>query len=143
MIKLTSLMFAAGLAAASVPASAQAPSDSAQQVQARTQARIASLHAQLHITPAQEPAWQAFTAVMKENAQDMTAAMEQRQKNFGAMNAVQDLQDYVDLSTEQAQRLGKLVAPFQTLYAQFSPEQKKTADAIFHTYTERGPRAHG
>ncbi len=143
MIRITSLMLAGSLAAASLPALAQAPADGAQQVQARTDARIASLHAQLHVTSAQEPAWQSFTAVMKENAQEMAASLQQRQKNFGGMNAVQDLQDYVDLSTQQAQRLGKLVAPFQTLYAQFSPDQKKTADQIFHSYTERAPRAHG
>ena len=148
MNKSSTTLLAASLSAAVTlaavqAAQAQTPSESAQQVQSRTDERITSLHAQLEITKAQEPAWQAFTSVMKQNAQDMTASLAARQKNFAGMNAVQNLQDYADMSMQQAQHLSKLVAPFQALYAQLSPTQKATADRIFHNYADRGPHVRG
>ncbi len=115
----------------------------AQEVQARTDARIATLHDQLHITAAEEQNWQIFTAVMKQNSAETAASLQARQKNFAGMNAVQDLQDYAALTQQQSQQIAKLVTPFQTLYAQFSPDQKATADRIFHNYTERAARRHG
>ncbi len=123
------------------PAPGAAPN--AKEVQARTEARIAALHDQLHISAAEEPNWQAFTAVMKQNASEQAASLQARQQNFAGMNAVQDLQSFADLTRQQGEQIGKLVGPFQTLYAQFSPDQKATADRIFHNYTTHGARARG
>ena len=132
---------APGAAPNAQPAPRAAPN--AQEVQARTEARISALHDQLHISAAEEPNWQAFTAVMKQNASEQAASLQARQQNFAGMNAVQDLQSFADLTRQQGEQIGKLVGPFQTLYAQFSPDQKATADRIFHNYTSHGPRARG
>jgi hypothetical protein len=37
----------------------------------RVENRIKDLHAQLHITPAEEPQWNQFAGVMRENAREM------------------------------------------------------------------------
>jgi hypothetical protein len=111
--------------------------------QAQVEQRITSLHSRLHITAAEEPDWQAFTAVMKQNAAEQAAAMNAREQKFASMNAVQDLQSFADVTQQQAQAISKLVGPFQTLYAAFSPEQKQTADEIFHNYTARAAQRHG
>ena len=44
----------------------------------RVEARIKELHAQLRITPAEEPQWNEFAQVMRENARDMDQAFMQR-----------------------------------------------------------------
>ena len=141
---LTRLTVLGALVALSSPSFAQAPgpgsagaSPTSQQVQAGAEQRIKSLHDRLHITAAEEQNWQAFTAVMRENAQQTAATLDARQKNFGGMNAVQDLQSYADMTQQQSQQISRLVGPFQTLYAQFSPDQKQAADGIFHNYTSR------
>ncbi len=114
---------------------AGAPSSS--QAEARANERITQLHDQLHITAAEEQSWQAVAAVMRQNAEDQAATLAKRQQEFGTMNAVQDLQSFAELTQQQGEQIGKLVGPFQTLYAQFSPEQKATADRIFQNRTAR------
>ena len=145
---LAVLLVSAGSALAQAPRAAGTPSATtgpqSADVQARVEARIKSLHDRLHITAAEEQNWQAFTAVMRQNAQQESDALAARQKAFGSMNAVQDMQSYADITAQQAQQISRLVGPFQTLYAQFSADQKETADTIFHNYTTRaGARPRG
>src|ERR1700759_2603826 len=44
----------------------------------RVENRIKELHAQLHITPAEEPQWNQFAEVMRENAREMDQTLMQR-----------------------------------------------------------------
>ena len=125
---------------APAPAASASPSPA---VEAHINDRVKSLHDQLHITAAEEQNWQGFASVMKNNMEASAATMASRQQNFDSMNAVQDLQSYADMTNQQAQQLGKLVGPFQTLYAQLTPDQKASADRIFRTFGARGARAHG
>ena len=129
--------------AATSPAPTPAAASPSPAVEAHINERVKSLHDQLHITAAEEQNWQGFASVMKSNMEASAATMASRQQNFDSMNAVQDLQSYADMTNQQAEQLGKLVGPFQTLYAQLTPDQKASADRIFRTFGARGARAHG
>jgi hypothetical protein len=50
----------------------------------------------------------------------------------------QNMQFYADVSAQHAQDVQKLAAAFQTLYASFSDERKKTADEVFRHSAEHG-----
>jgi hypothetical protein len=61
----------------------------------RVERRIKELHGQLQITPAEEPQWNEFAQVMRENARDMDQAFMQRAQQHPTMNAVQNMQSRV------------------------------------------------
>ena len=105
---------------------------------ARVEQRITELHKQLRITPAQDAQWQQFAQVMRDNAQHMDQLMEQRASKVSTMTAPEDMQFYADISAQHAQDVQKLSAAFQTLYASFSDDQKKTADVVFRQSAEHG-----
>lgn len=109
----------------------------------RIEARIAHLHETLRITPAQEPLWQAFTAVMRQNVVQMDAVSAKRQGSVGTMDAVQNLQSYGEFEETNARNVQQLLPPFQALYSSFSGSQKKTADTTFQHYTERAVKKSG
>lgn len=122
---------AAGLAQ-SAPTSAPtaaAPANNA--VSARVEARIKQLHTQLGITPAQQPQWDQFAQVMRDNAGDMDRVLAERTQQFPSMNAVEDMQSYERVAEAHVQHLKKLMPAFQTLYDSMSPEQKQKADQVF------------
>jgi protein CpxP len=105
----------------------------------RVEARIKRLHDRLKITPAQEPQWNAVAQVMRDNAQAMQQAIQQRQQARG-LTAVDDLKAYEAIADAHAQGLQKLVPAFQALYQSMSDEQKKEADAYFSQARHRGRR---
>jgi protein CpxP len=103
----------------------------------RVEGRIKELHAQLHITPAEEPQWNEFAQVMRENARDMDQAFMQRAQQFPTMNAVQNMQSYQEISEQHAQRVQKLVPAFQKLYEVMPDQQKRLADQVFRANAEK------
>jgi periplasmic protein CpxP/Spy len=103
----------------------------------RVERRIRELHTQLQITPAEEPQWNEFTQVMRENARDMDHAFIQRAEQFTTMNAVQNMQSYEQIAKEHAQRVQKLVPVFQKLYEVMPDQQKQLADQVFRANTEK------
>src|SRR3984893_11345251 len=103
----------------------------------RVERRIKELHGQLQITPAEEPQWNEFAEVMRENARDMDQAFVQRAQQFPTMNAVQNMQSYEQLSEEHAQRVQKLVPAFQKLYDAMPDAQKRVADQVFRANAEK------
>ena len=105
----------------------------------RAEAHIKSLHDRLRITSAQEPQWTTVAQVMRDNARQMEAAIEQRRQAHG-LSAVDDLKAYQAIADAHAQGLQKLVPAFQALYDTMSDEQKKNADAIFGQTRHRGHR---
>lgn len=96
----------------------------------RAEARIKKLHDALKITDAQETQWQAVATAMRDSAQAMDAAVQQRISAKGT-NAVDELKSYGAIADAHAQGVQKLIPPFQTLYDSMSDDQKKTADALF------------
>ena len=100
---------------------------------------ITALRSQLQITPAETASWDAFAAVMRQNASEISAKLAQRTAGFEKMSAVDDLKSYADVTALHAQESQRLIAPFEVLYGALSPEQKQRADQLFH---QSGPR-HG
>ena len=105
----------------------------------RIDARLAYLKTALKITPAQEKQWSALAAVLRRQAQDMDAKMQQRrearqnqdqaqpQAPAGAIERLEQRQQFL---ADAAKRTGAIVAAAKPLYAAFSPEQKQTADEL-------------
>ena len=109
----------------------------------RVERRIKELHAQLRITPTEQPQWDQFAEVMRQNARDMDQAFIQRAQQFETMNAVQNMQSYEQLAEEHAQHVQKLVPAFQALYDAMPDQQKQLADQVFRENAEgRAQGAH-
>jgi hypothetical protein len=112
---------------------AQSPSSSAQE---HVEARITKLHAQLGITPAQEPQWGQFAQTMRDNARELRETAQQRTQQFPTMTAVQNMASYEKLAESHVQHLQKLVPAFQSVYDVMSPDQKQVADQVFRERSE-------
>jgi protein CpxP len=117
------------IAPAATPAPALAQTES--QMQTATEQRISGLQAQLAITPAQMPQWNAFAQVMRENAQTTDALFRQRAAGVQSMNAADNMQSYAQLSRAYGDGNEKLAAAFQASYAMLSDQQKQAADTLF------------
>jgi periplasmic protein CpxP/Spy len=100
----------------------------------RVEKHIADLHAKLRITPAQQPEWDQFAQVMRENATSMNETMEQRRTGFASMNAADNMQSYAQIAEKHAQDMQKLATTFKALYGAMSDDQKKNADAVFREH---------
>lgn len=100
----------------------------------RVEKHITDLHAQLHITPAQQTEWDQFAQVMRENAASMSKAMEQRRSTFDTMNAADNMQSYAQIAQQHADNMQKLSTTFKALYAVMSDDQKKNADEVFRSH---------
>jgi hypothetical protein len=103
----------------------------------RVENRIRELHAQLRITPAEEPQWNEFAAVMRDNARSMDERFRERAQGFESMNAVQNMQSYEKLAQAHAQDMDKLVPAFQKLYDAMPDQQKQLADQVFRANAEQ------
>ena len=103
----------------------------------RVERRIKELHAQLKITPGEEPQWSQFAEVMRQNARDMDQTFMQRAQQFDEMNAVQNMQSYEQLAEEHAQHVQKLVPAFQALYDAMPDQQKQLVDQVFRENAEQ------
>lgn len=105
---------------------------------AQVERRIAGLQSRLKITPAQQPQWDAFAGVMRENAAHMETLQHERADKVATMNASVDMRSYADVARAHADDLQHLAATFDTLYAAMTPEQKAAADRTFHEFQGRG-----
>jgi len=105
--------------------------------QERVEQRIKELHAQLHITPAEEPQWEKVAAVMRENAREMDQVFMQRAQQFQTMNAVQNMQSYEQIAEEHAKHLQKLIPAFEDLYNAMPEQQKQLAHQVFRANAQR------
>jgi hypothetical protein len=91
----------------------------------------------LRITPAEEPQWNQFAEVMRENAREMDQAYMQRAEQFPTMNALQNMQSYAQLAEEHAEHVKKLIPAFEALYNSMPEQQKQLADQVFRANAER------
>ena len=106
---------------------------------ARVESHLSDMKAQLKITTAQEPAWQAFSAAAKQRAAGMQAMHTQMQHDSG--NAADRMAQH---STMMQQRSAGMIATsdaFKALYAALTPEQKAVADQSFGKMAHRGKGA--
>lgn len=104
--------------------------------------RIAMMHRRLAITAQQEPAWNTFARIMRDNATAAEQAYRDRATRLEGMTALDNLRAFTQLEQARAQGLQNLTNAFEPLYASFSDEQKKTADAIFRRDNERMAQRH-
>ena len=102
----------------------------------RVEQRITTLHAQLKITAAEEPQWQQFAAVMRDNAQKMDQGAAERARNFHSFSAVENMKSYGQMAVEHGQNVQKLGQAFEILYNMMPPEQKKLTDEVFRNREE-------
>jgi periplasmic protein CpxP/Spy len=92
------------------------------------EANITSLHQKLQITPAQEPQFNTFANVMRENARAEANLPHGPPPNS---TAVDDLRAFIQYNEVELAGLKKLLPALEALYAALSPAQKRTADTVF------------
>jgi periplasmic protein CpxP/Spy len=98
--------------------------------------QVADLKKQLKITPQQEPQFNAFAEVMRNNAQELDALMQQA--SSGQPNAVEQVKRFAQFSETQANGMKRLVPALQALYDSLSDPQKKVADRVLGGGEEAG-----
>jgi len=99
------------------------------------QQRIRTLHASLHITPAEEANWGNVAQVMRDNEtkmQDMISTREATPAHH--VTATEDLMTYEAFSQAHVDGLKALRASFETLYAAMPDDQKLVADDVFDKF---------
>jgi hypothetical protein len=97
----------------------------------RVERRIADLYARLQITPPEQPLWDKFAQVMRDNAQHMRQTADDRAAKIKTMNASENMMSYAQIAMLHAQDVQNLASAFQPLYAALSPDQQQLADAMF------------
>jgi len=101
--------------------------------------RITQMHQRLKITPDQQPAWDEFAQVMRDNMTSVEQAYQQRRDQVETMSAPDNMRNFAQIEAERAAGIQKLAASFQTLYDGMSEDQRKVADSMFRHYEDRGP----
>ena len=101
------------------------------------EAQISRLRNQLHITDAQNDAFNAVAQVMRDNRSAHEALVQQKRQNVATQSAVDDLNNYADIAQAHADGVKKLAASFATLYGSLSDDQKKAADDVFREHKRR------
>jgi protein CpxP len=134
---LGTVAFAAAPARAADAPSPAATKADAQKPVDKAEARIKEMHAKLHITAAQDKQWEDFVQAERDSAQEMSALIEERDKNLQSMNAVDDFNSYRKIAETHADGLKKVVPAFKALYDSLSDDQKKTADTLFGNKTTK------
>ena len=97
----------------------------------KVEQHIRQLHSQLGITPAQQPQWDQFAQVMRDNAAQISQASADRVARVNALDAAANMQSYAQLAQVHATNMQKLASAFQSLYASFPEPQKQVADSVF------------
>ena len=121
------------------PATATATDDPMQQA---VQQRIGALQLKLAITPAQTADWNSFTDAMRANAISTNQLFQQRAQNTATMSAVDNMNSYAAIARAYADNTDHLATSFATLYGKLSPDQQKTADALFRQPPAPPARGH-
>jgi hypothetical protein len=102
-----------------------------------TEAQIKQLQGSLNITEAQKELWNNLTETMRENAKDMDAFSDARNKERAegtkTMNAVEHMKLHSQITKAQLNQMEKLIPPFEAFYSSMSDEQKNITDTIFRT----------
>lgn len=105
-------------------------------VEQRVDEHIRQLHAQLRITPAEQPQWDRFAEIMRQNARAMDQEFAERRQQFPTMNALQNMQSYEKITEAHAQHLQRLVPAFENLYNAMPEQQKRLTDQVFRENAE-------
>ncbi len=97
--------------------------------------RLAYLRAELKITDAQLPQWNAFAAAARASATQMNDMMKQGSAMMMPGGSEQSLPQRLELAEKHMsahlEMLRKLKSALQPLYASLSDDQKRSADTLF------------
>ena len=94
------------------------------QMSERHAQRMERLKAELKITPAQEPAWNAYVARTAHEPRKPAAA-----DDWSKLTTPQRLEKMQALHNERNAEMAKRIDATKSFYAQLTPEQQKTFDA--------------
>ena len=108
----------------------------------RVEEHIKELRAQLQITPAEQPQWEQFANVMRENARGMDQQFTQRMQQYPTMNALQNMRSYEQIAQIHAQGLQKLFPAFENLYNSMPQQQQQLTDQVFRANAEANAPKH-
>jgi periplasmic protein CpxP/Spy len=97
------------------------------------QDRLGQLKLQLKITPAQQPAWDAFASSAAEQAKTMRAM----RKDMATGTAPERMARHQQVMGERQKAMGVMSEPFTKLYEVLSPQQREVFDR------SHGPMRHG
>jgi len=109
-----------------------------EQRSARVERHLTDLRGRLRITAAQQPQWDGFAAITRENATEMHARFEARAARLPSMGAAENMVDFAEISQLHARQLSRLATSFTTLYAVLAADQQRDADALFRREHGRG-----
>jgi periplasmic protein CpxP/Spy len=112
---------------AQAPVTSSASGQHGEKFAARMAKRQAALHDKLAVTPAQEGAWQLFTARMQA-----TAPTRSDVRPAKALTAPERAERKAAFLQVAQQRAAARVQPVKEFYAVLSPEQQKIFDSQFH-----------
>jgi len=110
--------------------------------------RVAFLKAELKITPQQQAAFDTYARVLRQNADEMDAAMKKRREARAAdtdrkpPTAIEQMERRAEAAKLAASQSQRSLDAFKTLYAQLSDEQKKIADELLSRRGGRGGAHH-
>lgn len=98
---------------------------------ARAEARIAYVKAELKITPAQEPAFDKYAQVIRDNAATTQKTFQDMRSHRGQnMTALDRVDERAKMAQMRDQEEQQYLAAFRPLYGSLSPDQKKVADDL-------------
>jgi hypothetical protein len=124
-------------AAQSVPPPPPQTAPSAPSPQSAADQRIQALRAQLHITDAQVPQWNAFAQAMRDNATSTDALFRQRASAAATMSALDNMKSYAQVARAYADATEALATAFEGLYGVLTDQQKQTIDTMFRQEAAR------
>ncbi len=107
--------------------------------------RIAFLNAELKITPAQQAAFDNYVRVMRQNADEMQAASQNRRAQpagdaeLKPRTALDQLERRAEMTKLVAAQTQRSLDAFKPLYAALSDEQKRAADELIARGGRGGP----
>jgi protein CpxP len=107
----------------------------------RHAARQAKLAAELKLTPAQQPVWQAFVASMSPPQKGERAGQRLGKEGRAALTAPQRLEGRIAMQKQRTARMEARLSALNSLYAALTPEQRKVFDE--QKQGRRGGRHHG
>ncbi len=99
---------------------------------ANAESRLGKLKSELKITPAQDGAWQAFSAKAKQQAESMQTVRSKMQQTPGP--APERMGQNTEAMKARLAGMETMTAAVKDLYAALTPEQKAIADQHFSNH---------
>lgn len=100
----------------------------------RIDGQLAYYRAELRITDAQQPQWNAFADAVRAASGQLRQAVTRSMPQGGAVAAPERMERRIALLTAQADAMRSVQAAARPLYAALSDEQKRTADALMEEH---------